>query len=65
MKGFNFVLGFVVLALLGSLFASDVEAGGFRFRQNQRQQQRAFNQGFHAAQRLQQQQLQLQLPFHR
>lgn len=63
MKGFNFVLGFVVLALLGSLFASDVEAGGFRFRQ--RQQQRAFNQGFHAAQRLQQQQLQLQLPFHR
>lgn len=66
MKGFNFVLWCVLLALLSGLFVGNAEASGFRFRQNQRQQQRAFNQGFHAAQRLQhQQQLQLQFRFHR
>lgn len=53
MKGFNFVLGFVVLAILGSLFASEADAGYFRFRARQNQQQRAFNQGFRAAQQQQ------------
>lgn len=57
MKGFKFAFGFVVFAILGSLFASNADAGIFfghgkaaarvaarqQFRQQLRQQQRQHN----------------------